>query len=90
MLTKINLFPVCLFLQYLLNKVFLLNFLINFFKASFTEDNFENEPPLLEELGINFEHIRLKTLAVLNPLGTAKEEVLNFLKLILLKYIYLF
>ena len=46
-------------------------------QASFIEDNFENEPPLLEELGINFEHIRLKTLAVLNPLGTAKEEVLT-------------
>nr|CAD2145969.1 unnamed protein product [Meloidogyne enterolobii] len=46
-------------------------------QASFIEDNFENEPPLLEELGINFEHIRLKTLAVLNPLGTAKEEVIE-------------
>ncbi|KAF7637233.1 Protein YIPF [Meloidogyne graminicola] len=47
-------------------------------QASFTaEENFDNEPPLLEELGINFEHIRLKTLAVLNPLGTAKEEVIE-------------
>jgi len=31
-------------------------------------DNFEDEPPLLEELGINFDHIRQKTIAVLNPL----------------------
>ena len=28
---------------------------------------FEDEPPLLEELGIDFGHIREKTLAVLNP-----------------------
>nr|XP_009860868.1 protein YIPF5-like [Ciona intestinalis] len=28
---------------------------------------FEDEPPLLEELGINFDHIYQKTLAVLNP-----------------------
>lgn len=31
-------------------------------------DNFEDEEPLLQELGINFEHIYQKTLAVLNPL----------------------
>lgn len=31
-------------------------------------DSFEDEPPLLEELGINFEHIYQKTLSVLNPL----------------------
>uniref|UniRef100_A0A0N4UP69 Protein YIPF n=1 Tax=Dracunculus medinensis TaxID=318479 RepID=A0A0N4UP69_DRAME len=35
-----------------------------------TECDYENEPPLLEELGINFLHIREKTLAVLNPVGT--------------------
>ena len=29
--------------------------------------NFEQEPPLLEELGINFEHIYRKTVCVLNP-----------------------
>lgn len=31
-------------------------------------DNYEDEPPLLEELGINFDHILQKTIAVLNPL----------------------
>ncbi|XP_055331307.1 protein YIPF5-like [Paramacrobiotus metropolitanus] len=30
-------------------------------------EDVENEPPLLEELGINFDHIVQKTLAVLNP-----------------------
>ncbi|OTF70937.1 YIPF5-like protein, partial [Euroglyphus maynei] len=30
-------------------------------------DPFADEPPLLEELGINFEHIVQKTVAVLNP-----------------------
>lgn len=36
--------------------------------AGYDDVDIENEPPLLEELGINFEHIRLKTMAVLNPL----------------------
>lgn len=31
------------------------------------EEDYENEPPLLEELGINFEHIWSKTLAVILP-----------------------
>ena len=31
-------------------------------------DGFEDEPPLLEELGINPDHIMQKTLTVLNPL----------------------
>ncbi|XP_067940744.1 protein YIPF5-like [Watersipora subatra] len=40
------------------------------------EDDFENEPPLLEELGINFDHIYQKTLAVLNPMkGTDHDAV---------------
>lgn len=43
------------------------------------EEDFENEPPLLEELGINFDHIRLKTMAVLNPLGAATREVRKYL-----------
>jgi hypothetical protein len=30
-------------------------------------NSFEDEPPLLEELGINFDHIRAKTQAVLHP-----------------------
>mmetsp|Transcript_23821 Transcript_23821/g.39770 ORF Transcript_23821/g.39770 Transcript_23821/m.39770 type:complete len:270 (-) Transcript_23821:226-1035(-) len=31
------------------------------------EEDYSNEPPLLEELGIHFDHILLKTQAVLNP-----------------------
>ena len=32
-----------------------------------TDDDFTNEPPLLEELGIYPDHILQKTLSVLNP-----------------------
>uniref|UniRef100_A0A915E530 Uncharacterized protein n=1 Tax=Ditylenchus dipsaci TaxID=166011 RepID=A0A915E530_9BILA len=39
-------------------------------------DDIENEPPLLEELGINFQHIRQKTLAVLNPVGSTSADVI--------------
>ncbi|CAK7900994.1 protein transport protein Yip1p [[Candida] anglica] len=35
--------------------------------AAFGTSGYPNEPPLLEELGINFVHIKMKTLAVLNP-----------------------
>jgi hypothetical protein len=35
--------------------------------AAFGTGGYANEPPLLEELGVNFLHIKLKTLAVLNP-----------------------
>ncbi|KAH3677568.1 hypothetical protein WICPIJ_008975 [Wickerhamomyces pijperi] len=37
--------------------------------AAFSTSGYPNEPPLLEEIGINFQHIKLKTLAVLNPRG---------------------
>ena len=40
---------------------------------------FEDEPPLLEELGINPDHIMQKTLTVLNPLrATEVSLVVNF------------
>ncbi|CAJ0918541.1 unnamed protein product, partial [Mesorhabditis belari] len=39
-------------------------------------EDFENEPPLLEELGINFSHIKEKTVAVLNPMGGASVDVI--------------
>uniref|UniRef100_A0A0R3RS28 Protein YIPF n=1 Tax=Elaeophora elaphi TaxID=1147741 RepID=A0A0R3RS28_9BILA len=39
-------------------------------------DDFENESPLLEELGINFSHIRQKTFAVLNPVGSVAPDVI--------------
>lgn len=35
--------------------------------AAFSTSGYPGEPPLLEELGINFQHIKSKTLAVLNP-----------------------
>jgi len=38
-------------------------------------EDYENEPPLLEELGINAEHILQKTLAVLNPFRATRPEV---------------
>lgn len=34
-------------------------------------DDFDNEPPLLEELGVNIEHILNKTQAVVNPMKVA-------------------
>jgi len=40
-------------------------------------DSFDDEPPLLEELGINFDHIYQKTVAVLNPWRTTDSEVIN-------------
>lgn len=36
--------------------------------AAFGTSGYTGEPPLLEELGINFHHIKGKTLTVLNPL----------------------
>ncbi|ELR22531.1 Yip1 domain family, member 5, putative [Acanthamoeba castellanii str. Neff] len=38
---------------------------------------FEDEPPLLEELGINLTHIRVKTLAVLNPMSRLDAEIIG-------------
>ena len=40
-----------------------------FRKASLLTGGFENEPPLLQELGIDFSDIRSKTTAVLHPLN---------------------
>ncbi|KAM7404148.1 hypothetical protein PAMA_004534 [Pampus argenteus] len=37
----------------------------------------EEEPPLLEELGINFDHIWQKTLTVLNPFKPADGSIMN-------------
>ncbi|KAM3845934.1 protein YIPF5 [Vipera latastei] len=44
---------------------------------SFYGSNFEDEPPLLEELGINFDHIWQKTLTVLHPLKAADGNIMN-------------
>jgi len=43
----------------------------------YKQGEYENEPPLLEELGINIDHIWDKTLAVLNPLRKSDANVLN-------------
>ncbi|KAM9330397.1 protein YIPF7 [Gastrophryne carolinensis] len=40
-------------------------------------DSFEDEPTLLEELGINFDHIWQKTLTVLNPWKPADGSIMN-------------
>ncbi|XP_072170848.1 protein YIPF5-like [Diadema setosum] len=40
-------------------------------------DSFDDEPPLLEELGINFEHIYQKTLSVLNPMRATDPAAIN-------------
>jgi hypothetical protein len=40
-------------------------------------EDYENEPPLLEEIGIHFDHILLKTKAVCWPFQRAKEEEIN-------------
>ncbi|KAK6199274.1 uncharacterized protein RJT21DRAFT_121584 [Scheffersomyces amazonensis] len=37
--------------------------------AAFGTSGYPGEPPLLEEVGINFQHIKSKTLAVLNPIN---------------------
>jgi len=42
-----------------------------------SSDNFEDEPPLLEELGINFDQIIQKTLAVVNPLRSTDANILQ-------------
>lgn len=45
--------------------------------GSYANTGFENEPPLLEELGINMTHIRKKTMAVLNPFREVDQESLE-------------
>ncbi|KAJ1964708.1 hypothetical protein GGI12_001249 [Dipsacomyces acuminosporus] len=43
--------------------------------AAFGTGGFPNEPPLLVELGINFAHIKAKTLSVLNPFKPIDTEI---------------
>ncbi|KAK3401860.1 hypothetical protein B0T20DRAFT_124697 [Sordaria brevicollis] len=45
--------------------------------AAFSTEGYEGEPPLLEELGVNFGHIRSKTLAVLNPFGRIDQHLMD-------------
>ncbi|KAG6372333.1 Yip1-domain-containing protein [Boletus reticuloceps] len=45
--------------------------------TAFGTGGFEGEPPLLQELGINFSHIRDKSLTVLNPLQRVDEHIMD-------------
>ncbi|KAJ5605050.1 hypothetical protein N7510_010204 [Penicillium lagena] len=45
--------------------------------AAFGTEGYEGEPPLLEELGVNFEHIRTKTLTVLNPFASIDNHLMD-------------
>jgi len=45
--------------------------------TAFGTGGFEGEPPLLEELGINFSHIQAKSLTVLNPLQRIDEHIMD-------------
>jgi hypothetical protein len=50
---------------------------LNNANSAYTDDDIENEAPLLDELGINFEHILLKTQAVLYPNRTLEAKVVD-------------
>ncbi|KAF8271517.1 hypothetical protein EI94DRAFT_1720299 [Lactarius quietus] len=45
--------------------------------TAFGTGGFEGEPPLLEELGINFSHIRAKSMTVLNPFRRVDERIMD-------------
>lgn len=45
--------------------------------AAFGTEGYEGEPPLLEELGVNFQHIQTKTLTVLNPMARIEPHLMD-------------
>ncbi|RCI16707.1 hypothetical protein L249_2554 [Ophiocordyceps polyrhachis-furcata BCC 54312] len=45
--------------------------------AAFSTEGYEGEPPLWEELGVNFGHIHKKTLAVLNPFRHIDQHLMD-------------
>jgi len=45
--------------------------------TAFGTGGFEGEPPLLEELGINFSHIGAKSMTVLNPFRRVDEHIMD-------------
>lgn len=45
--------------------------------AAFGTEGYDGEPPLLEELGVNFGHIKTKTLAVLNPMARIDQHIMD-------------
>ncbi|KAI8340159.1 hypothetical protein BC941DRAFT_450652 [Chlamydoabsidia padenii] len=47
------------------------------FWSAFGTGGFEDEPPLLEEIGINLQHIQAKSLTVLNPFKKVSETIMD-------------
>ncbi|KAI1256489.1 hypothetical protein MGN70_001613 [Eutypa lata] len=45
--------------------------------AAFSTEGYDGEPPLLEELGVNFGHIQMKTLTVLNPFARIDQHIMD-------------
>ncbi|KAI9669377.1 MAG: hypothetical protein M1831_000413 [Alyxoria varia] len=45
--------------------------------AAISAEGYDGEPPLLEELGVNFGHIKMKTLTVLNPVGGIDQHIMD-------------
>mmetsp|Transcript_21057 Transcript_21057/g.31648 ORF Transcript_21057/g.31648 Transcript_21057/m.31648 type:complete len:386 (+) Transcript_21057:1-1158(+) len=45
------------------------------YRYTYNPDDFADEPPLLEELGINLSHIRTKSLSVILPVRYAKQAI---------------
>ncbi|KIV99784.1 uncharacterized protein PV09_08590 [Verruconis gallopava] len=45
--------------------------------AAFGTEGYPGEPPLLEELGVDFSHVKMKTLAVLNPLARIDSHLMD-------------
>ncbi|KAI9827861.1 MAG: hypothetical protein M1832_004350 [Thelocarpon impressellum] len=45
--------------------------------AAFGTEGYDGEPALLEELGVNFGHIKGKTLTVLNPLARIDQHIMD-------------
>lgn len=45
--------------------------------AAFGAEGYPGEPPLLEELGVNFAHIQQKTWTVLNPFGRIDTHLMD-------------
>ncbi|KAK5936780.1 hypothetical protein PMZ80_010899 [Knufia obscura] len=45
--------------------------------AAFSTEGYEGEPGLMEELGVNFGHIKTKTQAVLNPISRPSPHIMD-------------
>ncbi|KAL9060197.1 MAG: hypothetical protein Q9162_000811 [Coniocarpon cinnabarinum] len=45
--------------------------------AALSPEGYDGEPPLLEELGVNFGHIKTKTIAVLNPVSRIDQHIMD-------------